>query len=187
VAAEDKKRAQQLRAFNARQVLHAHVAKRRGRDQLVWSFAAVVAVVLSSLSLWAYQTIGPGGPPTVADASVSENREWEGDISLDKAQLGITLDGEQAPQAVANFITLATDGFYDTLTCHRLTTEGLFVLQSRRPPWGWLWWSRILLWARGERPRQMAFYPRREQLRWRGPPVTATVWEVSSSWFTRTA
>jgi len=133
VAAEDKKRAQQLRAFNARQVLHAHVAKRRGRDQLVWSFAAVVAVVLSSLSLWAYQTIGPGGPPTVADASVSENREWEGDISLDKAQLGITLDGEQAPQAVANFITLATDGFYDTLTCHRLTTEGLFVLQCGDP------------------------------------------------------
>jgi hypothetical protein len=49
----------------------------------VWSFAAVVAVVLSSLSLWAYQTIGPGGPPPVADASVSENPEWDGDISLD--------------------------------------------------------------------------------------------------------
>ena len=90
---EDKKRSQQLRQYQARQVLHAHVAKRRGRDQVVWSLAALGAVVVSSLSLWAYQSIGPGAPETVVDASVSEFRSWSGEIAFDQSDLTISLDG----------------------------------------------------------------------------------------------
>ena len=51
MSAEEKKKAQQLRAYQARQVHHAHVATRRRRDQFVWSAAAVAAVVIASLSL----------------------------------------------------------------------------------------------------------------------------------------
>ena len=47
--------------------------------------------------------------------------------------LGIQLDGKSAPQAVANFITLAKQGFFNGLNCHRLTTEGIFVLQCGDP------------------------------------------------------
>jgi peptidyl-prolyl cis-trans isomerase B (cyclophilin B) len=133
VPTEDKKRSQQLRQYQARQVLHAHVAKRRGRDQVVWSLAALGAVVVSSLSLWAYQSIGPGAPETVVDASVSEFRSWSGEIAFDQSDLTISLDGALAPQAVANFVDLTQSGFYEGLSCHRLTTEGFFVLQCGDP------------------------------------------------------
>ena len=43
------------------------------------------------------------------------------------------LDGEAAPQAVANFVSLSRDGYFEGITCHRLTTAGIFVLQCGDP------------------------------------------------------
>jgi peptidyl-prolyl cis-trans isomerase B (cyclophilin B) len=65
----------------------------------------------------------------VPEAGLAEGREWTGEISTSVGALGIALDGEAAPQATANFIQLASDGYYDQSSCHRLTTEGIFVLQ----------------------------------------------------------
>ena len=61
------------------------------------------------------------------------SRVWSGTMNVAGADLGIQLDGKSAPQAVANFITLAKQGFYNGLKCHRLTTEGIFVLQCGDP------------------------------------------------------
>ena len=133
MSAEEKKKAQQLRAYQARQVHHAHVATRRRKDQFVWSAGAVAAVVLASLSLWGYQTLGPGAPAVAPDISIAENRVWTGTLQLDQATIGFEVDGQLAPQAVANFVSLTTDGFYENITCHRLTTDGLYVLQCGDP------------------------------------------------------
>ncbi|MFN8077330.1 MAG: peptidylprolyl isomerase [Kineosporiaceae bacterium] len=43
------------------------------------------------------------------------------------------LDGAKAPKAVASTVFLARSGFYDGVTCHRLTTQGIFVLQCGDP------------------------------------------------------
>ncbi|MGF1646951.1 MAG: peptidylprolyl isomerase [Kineosporiaceae bacterium] len=43
------------------------------------------------------------------------------------------LDGAAAPLAVGNLVGLAQAGFYDGTPCHRLTTEGIFVLQCGDP------------------------------------------------------
>jgi peptidyl-prolyl cis-trans isomerase B (cyclophilin B) len=47
--------------------------------------------------------------------------------------LDITLNGFVAPQAVANFLSLTDEGFYEGVSCHRLTTAGIFVLQCGDP------------------------------------------------------
>jgi peptidyl-prolyl cis-trans isomerase B (cyclophilin B) len=44
----------------------------------------------------------------------------------------IALD-ERAPQTVGSATFLAEQGFYDAVGCHRLTTEGIFVLQCGDP------------------------------------------------------
>ena len=133
MATADKARRDQLKQFTARQTLHAHHRSRAVKYQWGWSVAAVVAVTISGLGLWAYSTIGPGKPATVADASVSEYREWTGELVLQDATLDITLDGASAPQAVANFVDLNSRGYFDDSACHRLTTEGLFVVQCGDP------------------------------------------------------
>ncbi|MDR1634654.1 MAG: peptidylprolyl isomerase [Bifidobacteriaceae bacterium] len=65
----------------------------------------------------------------VPDPSLAEGREWTGAMVTSAGEIGFTLDGVAAPQATANFIQLANDGYYDGSSCHRLTTEGIFVLQ----------------------------------------------------------
>ncbi|MDQ0373878.1 peptidylprolyl isomerase [Cellulomonas humilata] len=75
----------------------------------------------------------PANAAEVPDPSLAQNRTWTGDIALTQGDLGIELDGAGAPQAVANFVTLAGEGYFDTTKCHRLTQEGIFVLQCGDP------------------------------------------------------
>lgn len=74
---------------------------------------------------------GNGGE--VPDPALAEDRTWTGTIALNTGEVGIELDGQAAPQAVANFVTLAQEGYFDGTDCHRLTTDGLFVLQCGDP------------------------------------------------------
>jgi cyclophilin family peptidyl-prolyl cis-trans isomerase len=43
----------------------------------------------------------------------------------------VSLDGQAAPQTVANFVKLANDGFYDNLTFHRIVAG--FMIQGGDP------------------------------------------------------
>jgi len=129
----DKARRAQLRQFQARQTLHTRVAGRLRRDQFLWTSSAIIAVLLASLGLWAYSTIGPGAPPSAPEASLSENREWTGEITFGDQTLDIALDGQAAPQAVATVVSLIGEGFYDATSCHRLTSGDLNVVQCGDP------------------------------------------------------
>ena len=52
-----------------------------------------------------------------------------GDVTLE-------LDGAKAPQTVASFVSLAKAGYFADSPCHRLTTEGIYVLQCGDPMGG---------------------------------------------------
>lgn len=75
----------------------------------------------------------PAGTFTLPDPAVAEGRTWTGTIRTTAGDVGVSLDGAAAPQAVASFVTLAQDGFFDRTPCHRLTTSGIFVLQCGDP------------------------------------------------------
>jgi peptidyl-prolyl cis-trans isomerase B (cyclophilin B) len=70
---------------------------------------------------------------SVPDPSLAEDRAWTGAIETNQGSIGVELDGLAAPQAVANFISLAGEGFFDSTDCHRLTTSGIYVLQCGNP------------------------------------------------------
>ncbi|AXH95290.1 peptidylprolyl isomerase [Ornithinimicrobium avium] len=63
------------------------------------------------------------GDPTTLTATLETNC---GDIVLE-------LDAAKAPQTVASFEFLAGQGYWDHSACHRLTTQGIFVLQCGDP------------------------------------------------------
>ncbi|MDR0481759.1 MAG: peptidylprolyl isomerase [Cellulomonadaceae bacterium] len=67
------------------------------------------------------------------DPSIAENRSWTAAMNLNVGTVDLTLFGDKAPQAVASFVTLAQDGFFDGVVCHRLTTSGIYVLQCGDP------------------------------------------------------
>lgn len=130
--------------------------ERRRRTGVIIAIVAVfalvaggaVAVGLSSRSGEPSADAGPGAgcsavstdprdggelPPPAA----AEGRTWS--VSLDVCvdgtteTVGLELDGEQAPQAVASFVSLAQQGYFDATACHRLVTQGIHVLQCGDP------------------------------------------------------
>ena len=150
---------QRLRVYQARQAVHDTQVRRRNRDQYVGVAGAVVAVVVASLAYWGW-SVGPGSAEEafddqselleqisealdgesvesdadgVPDIALSEFRRWDATIDIDGVSVELELNGLVAPQAVASFVTLAGNGFFDDTQCHRLTTSGIFVLQCGDP------------------------------------------------------
>ncbi|MCH1866965.1 peptidylprolyl isomerase [Nocardioides sp. CFH 31398] len=68
-------------------------------------------------------------PPTEAQAS----GEVAATITLGGGDVPITLDAADAPCTVNSFTSLAEQGYFDDTPCHRLTTDGIFVLQCGDP------------------------------------------------------
>ena len=78
-------------------------------------------------------TSEPTLDPNVPDLSLAEGRTWTTTLHTTAGDITMELDGAAAPQAVASFVSLAGDGFFDQTTCHRLTTSNIFVLQCGDP------------------------------------------------------
>lgn len=54
-------------------------------------------------------------------------------LTTDAGDIPITLHTEQAPCTTAILAKLATEGFYDNTQCHRMTNEGIYILQCGDP------------------------------------------------------
>jgi len=107
------------------------------RTLSIRSAAALVVAIPLMLGACASASDQPTGqaPETSSAPSpdLAEDREWTGTLVIGGETVEISLDGAEAPQAVASFVTLAQDGFFDGVACHRLTTQGIYVLQCGDP------------------------------------------------------
>lgn len=152
-----------IRGYNARRTVHEHRVKRRVRDNIIATVALVVVLGAATAAQVFYFSGGPGTPKPTASASASaspsaaadgcgttgattgsntgdvpptslaEGRDWTGTMTINDIALDLTLDGKCAPQGVSSFISLAEKGFYNGVSCHRLTTSGIYVLQCGDP------------------------------------------------------
>jgi peptidyl-prolyl cis-trans isomerase B (cyclophilin B) len=75
----------------------------------------------------------PQNSGDVPDPALAEGRTWTSTMSTSAGDITLELDGAAAPQAVASFVSLAQKGFFDGISCHRLTTQGIYVLQCGDP------------------------------------------------------
>lgn len=144
-----------LENYQAKQDLISNRAVRSKRDNRVFLAVAAGAVAVAFAGQLAYFSFGPGGqeadlaattdqveaPSDVTDAdqtgvpdlALAEGRVWNGSLNLNGEELTFDLSGDLAPQAVANFVSLSKNGFYEGVSCHRLVTSGIYVLQCGDP------------------------------------------------------
>ncbi|MEZ7819535.1 MAG: peptidylprolyl isomerase [Aquiluna sp.] len=144
-----------LENYQAKQDLLSNRAVRSKKDNRVFLAVAAGAVALAFAGQLAYFSFGPGGqdadlasttdqaetpaasqdadPTGVPNLSLAEGRAWSGSLNLNGQELSFELAGDLAPQAVANFISLSKNGFYEGVSCHRLVTSGIYVLQCGDP------------------------------------------------------
>jgi peptidyl-prolyl cis-trans isomerase B (cyclophilin B) len=67
----------------------------------------------------------PGNPPATTPDALT--------FTTSAGEIPVTLEPEQAPCAVNSLVSLADQGYFDDTTCHRVTTQGYFVLQCGDP------------------------------------------------------
>ena len=67
----------------------------------------------------------PSTPPNDLPTSIT--------ITTNDGDIPVTLDTRQAPCAVNSLVSLAHQGYFDDTPCHRVTTQGYFVLQCGDP------------------------------------------------------
>ena len=141
---QEKQHARMLEAQRARQrrarVVAGGVA---GALALGLGTVAVVGLTRDDAPTSAAPQDAPSAPATfpartgnggvAPDAALAEARTWSGTLSTSAGEIGVELDGAAAPQAVANFVTLADEGYFDGTLCHRLVTQGIHVLQCGDP------------------------------------------------------
>ena len=149
---EAKRRIQQMEAKRA---LRRDQEKRRKRDNLIAGGAAAAAVTLAVvLQLAVFSgnpteeefaaaeaglnspsaSASPSAPATnaanIPKPETAAGKVFTGELKLNRGALGVQLDGTKAPQAAAVFKSLADEGYYKGVSCHRLTTaENFGVLQ----------------------------------------------------------
>jgi peptidyl-prolyl cis-trans isomerase B (cyclophilin B) len=68
-------------------------------------------------------------PPMTVDTSAT----YTATLNTDCGPITIKLDAARAPHTVNSFAFLAQQKFFDHVTCHRLTTAGIYVLQCGDP------------------------------------------------------
>ena len=115
----------------------AELAARR-RTRGIWLLVAILVALFGVIAV--VLTMGGDEPDAgatsasqVPDPALAEGRTWDVVLETTAGRLELELDGAAAPQAVANFVTLAEDGYFDDTQCHRLTVEGIYVLQCGDP------------------------------------------------------
>ncbi|GAB3262648.1 peptidylprolyl isomerase [Nocardioides dilutus] len=69
--------------------------------------------------------------PPPADATVSGEVPVTFDTSV--GTFNATLDADTTPCTANSFVSLADQGYFDDTQCHRMTTEGIYVLQCGDP------------------------------------------------------
>lgn len=152
-----------LENYLAKQELKSKRADKAKRDNLLFPSIAAGALTFAILGQLAYFGFGPGSideaplaesettqtdqtediepepepertnDPEVPDPALSEDRIWTGAMNLNEEPLEFELYGDLAPQAVANFVSLSNEGYFEDVSCHRLVTAGIFVLQCGDP------------------------------------------------------
>ncbi|MFF0448725.1 peptidylprolyl isomerase [Streptomyces sp. NPDC004609] len=154
MVSNDQRRRQLAREkFERQQQRRAKARRRKQRNTVI---AAAVAVVLAAGAA-AYASIGLSddgdtGSGSAGDTAAqsaaptpSESKVPEPALSIDakapytmtlttgQGAVGIAMEASKTPRTVNSFKALADKGYFNGTKCHRLTTEGIFVLQCGDP------------------------------------------------------
>ncbi|MBF6468926.1 peptidylprolyl isomerase [Nocardia beijingensis] len=65
--------------------------------------------------------------------SIDTNAGYTATLATNCGAVTIALDAARAPRTVNSFVFLAGEQYFDHTKCHRITTEGIYVLQCGDP------------------------------------------------------
>lgn len=152
MVSSDQRRRQLAREKFERQQQRREEARRKTRrlTVVIASALAVVAVVgvTAFVSLGgddkdkkdAASSTSPSPSPSASESSAPEltmkidkKSKYTMSLKTNQGDIAFTMDAAKTPHTTNSFKSLADKGFFDGTKCHRLTTQGIFVLQCGDP------------------------------------------------------
>ncbi|MCX4773899.1 Peptidyl-prolyl cis-trans isomerase B [Streptomyces sp. ADI92-24] len=153
MVSSDQRRRQLAREKFERQQQRREEARHRTRrlTVIITSAVAVVAVI-GGVTYFATGDDGkkdkadpaasasPSASPSASEKSAPEpamkidkKAKYTLSLKTDQGDIAFTMDAAKTPHTANSFKSLADKGFFDGTKCHRLTTQGIFVLQCGDP------------------------------------------------------
>lgn len=152
----DQRRRQLAREKFERQQQRRAEARKKAKRRNTLIAAVLAVVVIGGAAAWASggltggdtadkaaapsatPSAEPSPPPTESSApepkmTVDKSAKYTMSLKTSQGDIGITMDAKKTPHTVNSFKALADKGYFDNTKCHRLTTEGIFVLQCGDP------------------------------------------------------
>ncbi|MQS37032.1 peptidylprolyl isomerase [Streptomyces katsurahamanus] len=155
VSSDQRRRQLAREKFERQQQRRAQSRKRKQRNTVI---AAAVAVALAAgataFATGAFsgdddgkQKVSDAGSeasqsaePTPSEAkspepalSIDKKAAYSMKLSTNQGPITFTMDAAKTPRTANSFKALAGKGYFDGTKCHRLTTEGIYVLQCGDP------------------------------------------------------
>ncbi|MEV4330059.1 peptidylprolyl isomerase [Streptomyces sp. NPDC049597] len=155
MVSSDQRRRQLAREKFERQQQRREQARKKAKQRNAIIAAALAVVLAAGGAVYAGAALSdgdkdrndsasPDASPS-ATPSPSESSSPEPAMSIDKkakytfalktneGAITIAMDAAKTPRTVNSFKSLADKGYFDGTKCHRLTTQGIFVLQCGDP------------------------------------------------------
>ncbi|MFK4226138.1 peptidylprolyl isomerase [Streptomyces sp. NPDC019890] len=152
VSSDQRRRQLAREKFQRQQERRVQARKKKQQYTVV---AAALAVVLAAGAA-AYASIGlsdgdtkandssagdsqsPSATPSKSESpepamSIDKTAKYSMSLTTNQGEIKIAMDAAKTPHTVNSFKSLADKGYFNGTKCHRLTTEGIFVLQCGDP------------------------------------------------------
>ncbi|MEU9865878.1 peptidylprolyl isomerase [Streptomyces sp. NPDC047971] len=153
MVSSDQRRRQLAREKYARQQERRQEARLKARRRNTVIAASLAVVLAAGGAVYASVTLTDGGSKgsddgaagTTPTPTASESTTPEPALTVDKkatytmalktneGDVSIAMDAAKTPRTVNSFKHLADKKYFDGTKCHRLTTDGIFVLQCGDP------------------------------------------------------
>ncbi|MFF8916582.1 peptidylprolyl isomerase [Streptomyces sp. NPDC015032] len=150
MVSSDQRRRQLAREKFERQQQRREEARRRTRRLTVVIASAVAVVAVIGVGTYialdgddkndAAASKSPTPSPSESESSTPEpamkidkKSKYTMSIKTSQGDIAFTMDAAKTPHTTNSFKSLADKGFFDSTKCHRLTTQGIFVLQCGDP------------------------------------------------------
>lgn len=153
VSSDQRRRQLAREKFERQQRRREEAQKAKRRNAII---ASALAVVLAAGAA-AYASVGLSGDDSPSDAgardsssaapsptqsassapepkmAVDQKATYTMSLKTTQGDIAVTMDAAKTPHTVNSFKHLADKGYFDDTKCHRLTTQGIFVLQCGDP------------------------------------------------------
>ncbi|MFG3498541.1 peptidylprolyl isomerase [Streptomyces sp. NPDC047928] len=150
MVSSDQRRRQLAREKFERQRQRREEARKKARRRNSIIAAALAVVIAAGVAAYASVGLSDGdrndsasdaaGSPSPSESAtpepsmaIDEKAAYTMSLKTGQGDITIAMDAAKTPRTVNSFKHLADKKYFDTTKCHRLTTEGIFVLQCGDP------------------------------------------------------